>query len=256
MLSQIVAVVGVNLRSIRQRLGSSTVAIIGIAGVVVVFLGRAVDRRRLHGGDGLGRRSPDDHRHARGQRHRDDERPERRHGAAHHGHAGHRAQRARPGGLARALRHRRAPDQEGPERRERAAPGRLGRGARRASRSEDRRRADVHARAPTRSSSGRAASRQFAGLTVGSSTKWGQNKWHGGRHLRGARQRRGVGNLDRRQGAAARVSARQQLPVGLRPAPEPSTAFQAFKDALTANPADLGDGDSRARVLRGAVARC
>src|SRR5688572_9374168 len=39
MLSQIVAVVSVNLRSIRQRLGSSTVAIIGIAGVVVVFLG-------------------------------------------------------------------------------------------------------------------------------------------------------------------------------------------------------------------------
>jgi putative ABC transport system permease protein len=39
MLSQIIAVTGVNLRSIRQRLGSSTVAIIGIAGVVVVFLG-------------------------------------------------------------------------------------------------------------------------------------------------------------------------------------------------------------------------
>jgi putative ABC transport system permease protein len=39
MLSQIVAVTGVNLRSLRQRLGSSAVAIIGIAGVVVVFLG-------------------------------------------------------------------------------------------------------------------------------------------------------------------------------------------------------------------------
>lgn len=39
MLSQIIAVSAVNLRSIRQRLGSSTVAIIGIAGVVVVFLG-------------------------------------------------------------------------------------------------------------------------------------------------------------------------------------------------------------------------
>ena len=39
MLSQILAVSAVNLRSIRQRLGSSTVAIIGIAGVVVVFLG-------------------------------------------------------------------------------------------------------------------------------------------------------------------------------------------------------------------------
>jgi len=39
MFSQIVAVTGVNLRSIRQRLGSSAVAIVGIAGVVIVFLG-------------------------------------------------------------------------------------------------------------------------------------------------------------------------------------------------------------------------
>jgi putative ABC transport system permease protein len=38
-LSQIVAVTGVNLRSIGQRLGSSSVAIVGIAGVVVVFVG-------------------------------------------------------------------------------------------------------------------------------------------------------------------------------------------------------------------------
>jgi putative ABC transport system permease protein len=37
-LSQILAVTGVNLRSIRQRLGSSAVAIVGIAGVVVVFV--------------------------------------------------------------------------------------------------------------------------------------------------------------------------------------------------------------------------
>lgn len=36
-LSQIIAVTGVTLRSIPQRLGSSTVAVIGIAGVVVVF---------------------------------------------------------------------------------------------------------------------------------------------------------------------------------------------------------------------------
>ncbi len=39
MLSQMLAVTGVNLRSIGQRLGSSSVAIIGIAGVVVVFVG-------------------------------------------------------------------------------------------------------------------------------------------------------------------------------------------------------------------------
>lgn len=38
MLSQIIAVTSVNLRSIRQRAGSSIVAIIGIAGVVIVFV--------------------------------------------------------------------------------------------------------------------------------------------------------------------------------------------------------------------------
>jgi putative ABC transport system permease protein len=38
MLSQIIAVTSVNLKSIRERAGSSVVAIIGIAGVVVVFV--------------------------------------------------------------------------------------------------------------------------------------------------------------------------------------------------------------------------
>ena len=39
MLSQVVAVTGVNLRSLRQRAGSSAVAVIGIIGVVIVFVG-------------------------------------------------------------------------------------------------------------------------------------------------------------------------------------------------------------------------
>ena len=38
MLSQIIAVTGVNIRSIRARLGSSSVAVVGIAGVVLVFV--------------------------------------------------------------------------------------------------------------------------------------------------------------------------------------------------------------------------
>jgi putative ABC transport system permease protein len=38
MLSQVIAVTGVNLRSIRARMGSSSVAIVGIAGVVLVFV--------------------------------------------------------------------------------------------------------------------------------------------------------------------------------------------------------------------------
>jgi putative ABC transport system permease protein len=39
MLSQIIAVTGVNLRSLRERAGSSAVAVIGIVGVVIVFVG-------------------------------------------------------------------------------------------------------------------------------------------------------------------------------------------------------------------------
>ncbi|HEX4567374.1 MAG TPA: ABC transporter permease [Vicinamibacterales bacterium] len=38
MISQIVAVTGVNIRSIRARMGSSSVAVVGIAGVVLVFV--------------------------------------------------------------------------------------------------------------------------------------------------------------------------------------------------------------------------
>ena len=64
-LSQIIAVTGVTLRSIPQRLGSSAVAVIGVAGVVIVFTRRAVDRRRLSRGDERNGRSADGHRHAR-----------------------------------------------------------------------------------------------------------------------------------------------------------------------------------------------
>jgi putative ABC transport system permease protein len=39
MLSQIIAVTGVNLRSLRERAGSSAVAVVGIIGVVIVFVG-------------------------------------------------------------------------------------------------------------------------------------------------------------------------------------------------------------------------
>ena len=57
MLSQIIAVTGVTIRSIRERLGSSAVAVIGIAGVVLVFVGGALDRRRRQGDDGVVGRS-------------------------------------------------------------------------------------------------------------------------------------------------------------------------------------------------------
>src|SRR3954464_7295833 len=39
MLSQIIAVTGVNLRSMRERIGLSAVAVFGIVGVVIVLVG-------------------------------------------------------------------------------------------------------------------------------------------------------------------------------------------------------------------------
>ncbi len=77
-LSQTVAVTGVTLRSISQRLGSSTVAVIGIAGVVIVFtavLSIAEGFRAAMQGTG----DPQTVIVLRaGQRHRDDERLRRR----------------------------------------------------------------------------------------------------------------------------------------------------------------------------------
>ena len=60
---------------------------------------------------------------------------------------------------------------------------------------------------------GRAASRQFAGLTIGTSVRWGEIDVAGRRHLRRGRQRRRIGDLvrrarccSRRIGAATRIS--------------------------------------------------
>ena len=90
MLSQIIAVTGVNLRSIRQRLGSSAVAVFGIAGVVLVFVGGALDRRGVPERDAVHRRHRHRHGHARRRRQRDDQRPGRRACPHHPGRAGHR----------------------------------------------------------------------------------------------------------------------------------------------------------------------
>jgi len=54
-LSQTVAVSALSVRTIPQRASSSAVAMIGIAGVVIVFVAVLVDWRRLPGRDG-GRR--------------------------------------------------------------------------------------------------------------------------------------------------------------------------------------------------------
>jgi putative ABC transport system permease protein len=234
MLSQIVAVTAVNLRSMRQRLGSSAVAIVGIAGVVVVFLGvlsiaegfRAAmagvgdpqtvivmragsDTEMTSGLSGdTARLIMDTPGIARGE-----------HGAI-----------ASPE-LFVIVGH---PTRKDPS--DANVPLRGVSSAALAVRPEVK---IIEGRMFTEGTSeivvGKAASRQFANLTVGSAPKWGQNKWQvvgifdaGGsaaeseiwcdaKVLQPAYQR---GN------SYQSVYARLESPDG----------FQAFKDALTANP--------------------
>ena len=109
MLSQIIAVTGVNIRSIPARLGSSTVAVIGIAGVVLVFvavlsIAEGVNATMKASGDPnlvLIMRAGSDTEMTSGLR--------RRRGADHPGRAGHRARRlGRAADLAGAVRGRRS----------------------------------------------------------------------------------------------------------------------------------------------------
>ena len=94
MLSQIVAVTGVNLRSLRARLGSSTVAVVGIAGVVLVFvavlsIAEGVNATMKASGDPSARDDPSGR-----ERHGDDQRPRRRRRPRHPGCAGYRPRRS------------------------------------------------------------------------------------------------------------------------------------------------------------------
>ena len=100
---------------------------------------------------------------------------------------------------------------------------------------------------------GRAASRQFAGLTVGSTVKWGENDWQVVGIFDARRQRRRVRDLVRRQGAAAGLPARQQLPVGLRPARARRRLPGAQGRADDRIRSCAVTRDPRARVLRRAV---
>ena len=77
-IAQTVAVTALNLRTIPQRLGSSGVAIVGIAGVVVVFVSvlsiAAGFTAAMRGLRVAGARARD----AQRRRQRDDQRPQRR----------------------------------------------------------------------------------------------------------------------------------------------------------------------------------
>jgi putative ABC transport system permease protein len=234
MLSQIVAVTGVNLRSIRQRLGSSAVAITGIAGVVVVFLGVlsiAEGFRTAMAGVGdpqtvIVMRAGSDTEMTSGL-------------------SGDTARLIMDTpGIAR--------DEHGaiaspelfvivghPTKKDPSDANVPLRGVSSAALTVRPEIKIVEGRMFTEGTNeivvGRAASRQFANLTVGSETKWGQNRW------------RVVGIFDAK-GSAAESEIWCDAKV-LQPAYQRGNSyqsvyarlaspdgFQAFKDALTANP--------------------
>jgi putative ABC transport system permease protein len=234
MLSQIVAVTGVNLRSLRQRLGSSAVAIIGIAGVVVVFLGV------LSIGEGfrVAMATVGDPRTIIVMRAGSD--TEMTSGLS--------------GDTARIIM-----DTPGIERNERgpvASPELF------VIVGHPTKKDPSDANVPLRGVSaealnvrpevkivegrmftpgtneivvGRAASRQFAGLTVGSSTHWGQNTWQvvGIFDANGSAAESEIWTDAKvLQPAYQRGNSYQSVYVRL----QSEDGFQAFKDALTANP--------------------
>jgi putative ABC transport system permease protein len=234
MLSQIIAVTGVNLRSLRQRMGSSAVAIIGIAGVVVVFLGVL----SIAEGFKAAMAAVGDPQTVMVMRAGSDTEMT----------SGLSGDTARvildTPGIARNERGPIAspelfvivghPTKKDPS--DANVPLRGVSSAALAVRPEVK---IVEGRMFTEGTNeivvGRAASRQFANLTVGSETKWGQNRW------------RVVGIFDAKgsaseseiwcdakvlQPAYQRGNSYQSVYARL----ENPEGFQAFKDALTANP--------------------
>ena len=234
MLSQIIAVTSVNLRSITQRLGSSAVAIIGIAGVVIVFLGvLSIGEGFQSAMAGVG-----DPQNVIVMRAGSDT-------EMTSGLSGDQARLIMDApGIARNERGPIAspelfvivghPTKKDPS--DANVPLRGISSAALAVRPEVK---IVEGRMFTEGTNeivvGRAASRQFANLTVGSETKWGQNRWKvvgifedGG----SAAESEIWSDAKVLQPAYQRGNSYQSVYVRL-PSVE---GFQAFKDALTANP--------------------
>ena len=234
MLSQIVAVTAVNLRSIRQRLGSSAVAVIGIAGVVVVFLGVL----SIAEGFRAAMASVGDPQTVIVMRAGSDT-------EMTSGLSGDTARLIMDTpGIARNERGAMAspelfvivghPTKKDPS--DANVPLRGVSSAALAVRPEVK---IVEGRMFTEGTNeivvGRAASRQFANLTVGATTKWGQNRWQVvGIFEAGGSAAESEIWCDAKvlQPAYQRGNSYQSVYARL----ESSDGFQAFKDALTSNP--------------------
>jgi putative ABC transport system permease protein len=234
MLSQIIAVTAVNLRSIRQRLGSSAVAVIGIAGVVVVFLGVL----SIAEGFRAAMASVGDPQTVIVMRAGSDT-------EMTSGLSGDTARLIMDTpGIARNERGAMAspelfvivghPTKKDPS--DANVPLRGVSSAALAVRPEVK---IVEGRMFTEGTNeivvGRAASRQFANLTVGSATKWGQNRWQVvGIFEAGGSAAESEIWCDAKvlQPAYQRGNSYQSVYARL----ESADGFQAFKDALTSNP--------------------
>ena len=238
-IRQTVAVTALNLRTIPQRLGSSAVAIVGIAGVVVVLVsvlsiaaGFTAAMQRLRLADARAR-------HAQRRRQRDDERPRRAPRSTSSSRRRACAATARPP-LASAelyVDHRPAEEVSTDTAGQRADARRRADGAGGARRGVDRRGPDVRSSAPTRSIVGRGASGQFAGLDRRRRRSGpGQNTLEGRRHLRGRRRRRRDRDLVRRARAAGRLPPRQHATRRCSRGSTRADAFDTFRDWLTSNP--------------------
>lgn len=234
MLSQIVAVTGVNLRSIGQRLGSSAVAIVGIAGVIVVFLGV------LSIGEGFKKAMAEvgDPQTVMVMRAGSDT-------EMTSGFSGDSARLVMDTpGIAR--------DENGaiaspelfvivghPSKKDPSDANVPLRGVSGAALKVRPTVKIIEGRMFTAGTNeivvGRAASNQFAGLTVGSSTHWGQNRWQvvGIFDAHGSAAESEIWcDAKVLQGAYNRGNSYQSVYVRL----DRVEGFQAFKDALTANP--------------------
>ena len=211
-ISQTIAVTALNLRTIPQRLGSSGVAIVGIAGVVVVLVSVLSIAAGIHGGDARLGFAVARHRDAQRRRQRDDQRPRRARSRRHQAGAGHAPRRADAARVGRAVRHHRSAEEVHQHAGQRAdARHRAGRRCRCATRSSI-----VEGRMFEFGTNeiivGRGASGQFAGPHGRQRAAIGAEQLEGRRHVRGRRRRGRNGNLVRRR-ACCRAPTAAATPI-------------------------------------------
>ncbi len=207
-IKQTIAVTLLNLRTIPQRLGSSGVAIVGIAGVVIVLVSVLSIAQgfaaAMEQSGSAGARAGD----AQRRRQRNDQRP-RRTRSRHH-QAGARTAPRRPDRrrLGRALRDHRHPEDRHQHPGQRADARRRAAGDRRSARSSRSSKGRMFEFGTNEVVVGRGASVNFQGLTVGNTDSLRAEHLAGRRHVRNRRQHRRDRNLDATRACCrARIAA-------------------------------------------------